>query len=395
MAPAPAEAERAEWRPLVCFGVGVVVLASLFAFLVSPLVSERFGLSWWKIFRRCVSVATCVSLWLVVRLVARRSFGSYGFASWRAGKRQLAFGALLGLGTLVVMLGLGLATGVCAIRVTDEAARLWRTVALAVPVMLAVSLLEELVFRGVILQHLMPASRFGALLASSGLYAAVHLKSPEFPLLTWLELGGLFLLGGVLALSYFRTGQLYAAVGLHAALAYGARVNKLLVQFPDPSMAWLSGTSRLVNGLAGWIALAGMGGVIWWAGPKLLREAGMMGKRTAGLVMVCALGMLGMMPNAAAFESSTYMEGATRKLGRGIANVVTSPLELIRTPELVGRRDGYIGGLTVGIAQGAWHAVARFATGAYDAVTFLLPVPRDFDPVLYPEFVWKHGAWAE
>jgi hypothetical protein len=83
-----------------------------------------------------------------------------------------------------------------------------------------------------------------------------------------MELAGLFFLGFVLAFSYLRTQQLYVAVGLHASLAYGARVNKLLVTVSDPSLAWLTGTSRLVNGLLGWAVLAGIGGIIArWARP--------------------------------------------------------------------------------------------------------------------------------
>ena len=93
-------------------------------------------------------------------------------------------------------------------------------------------------------------------------------------LLTGLELIGLFLLGTVLALSSLRTKQLYLAVGLHASLAYGAGINKLLFTFPDPSRAWLTGTSRLVNGLVGWVVLLAVGGlIVWWR--RSSRQGGM------------------------------------------------------------------------------------------------------------------------
>jgi membrane protease YdiL (CAAX protease family) len=127
-----------------------------------------------------------------------------------------------------------------------------------------ISVLEELVFRGFILQHLLACSRSIAVTASSVLYALVHLKSPTVSVASGLELGGLCLLGAVLALSVLRTRRLYLAIGLHATLAYGARVNKLLIAFPDPALSWLVGTNRLVNGLMSWIALLGMGAVVWW-----------------------------------------------------------------------------------------------------------------------------------
>ena len=73
--------------------------------------------------------------------------------------------------------------------------------------------------------------------------------------------------------AYLRTNSLYLSIGLHAVLAYGARVNKLLMQFTDPSLAWFTGTSRLVNGLVGWLVLLGIGGVILrWARPTAPRR---------------------------------------------------------------------------------------------------------------------------
>jgi membrane protease YdiL (CAAX protease family) len=218
-------------------------------------------LSWWTIFRRCVSIGAAVSLWLCARL-ERRSLRSYGLADPRAGKRDLLFGLLLGIGMLGLMLVVGLVSGACRIDVTPDRLKLWRTVIGFLPAAALVGVLEELVFRGVILQHLLVFSKPVAVVASSALYAVVHLKTATLTLATWLELGGLFLLGSVLALSYLVTHQLYLAIGLHGVLAYGARINKLVIDIPETSLSWLVGTSRLVNGLVGWLVLLGIGGVI-------------------------------------------------------------------------------------------------------------------------------------
>ena len=172
---------------------------------------------------------------------------------------------MLGLGTLGLMLGIGLATGICTVDITPDHARLWRTVLGFIPAALIVGLLEELVFRGFLLQHLAVCSTSFAVIVSSALYAVIHIKATVFNSAIWLELGGLFLLGVVLAVSVLLTGQLYLAIGLHAALAYGARVNKLIIHFSDQSLSWLVGTSRLVNGLLGWAVLLGLGAIIiWW-----------------------------------------------------------------------------------------------------------------------------------
>ena len=240
----------------------MLCLALLFSLLITPWTH----LSLWKVFRRCVSVSAALSLWLFIRKLERRSFRSYGFAEPKTGKREFLFGVLLGCGGLGLLFGAYLVFGVCRIRITPDVARLWRTVGGFLPLAVLVGVLEELVFRGMILQHLMTCSKGLAVVGSSALYAAVHLKSAAWNLAVWYELLGLFLLGGLLALTYLLTRRLYLAVGLHAVLAYGARVNKLLVEFTDPSLTWLVGTSRLVNGVAGWIALLGMAGmVIWWA----------------------------------------------------------------------------------------------------------------------------------
>ena len=256
----PSARAASGWRSVLRFGLSIVLFAALITLLALPWVD----LSWWKILRRSVSIASALSLWLCITRLERRSIRSYGFAAGRAGNREWWFGLLAGAAALALMLGVGLSTGVCRISLTPDRIKLWRTLLGFLPAAVLVGVLEELVFRGYLLQHLLAWSRAGAVLVTSALYAFVHLKSPEWTLHTSLELIGLFLLGTVLSFSYLRTRRLYLAAGLHAMLAYGARVNKLFIEFQDLSMSWLSGTSRLVNGVFGWITLLGIGGLVWW-----------------------------------------------------------------------------------------------------------------------------------
>lgn len=242
---------------LLRFGLGVAVLSVAFSALALPWVD----LPWWKVTRRCVSVAAAVTLWWCIKVVERRSFRSYGLVPFREGKRHLRFGLLLGLSSLGVMAAIGLATNVCSPSVSPDQAKLWRTVLGFVPAAGLISVLEELVFRGYLLHHLLTFSKPLAVIASSALYSVVHLRSPALTWMTAMELGGLFLLGAVLALSVLQTRQLSLAIGLHASLAYGARVNKVLITFHDSSN-WLAGTSRLVNGAAGWMALLAIAGIV-------------------------------------------------------------------------------------------------------------------------------------
>lgn len=244
------------------FGACTLLLSLVFSLLAKPWVA----LSWWMVFRRCVSIAAAISLWCSITQWERRSISSYGLASLGAGKRQLLCGMLLGFLTLGLLLGIGLLSGAWRVEITDDRLRLWRTALSFFPAALLVSALEELVFRGILLQSLLRSSRLLAIAASSALYAVVHLKTAAFGIGTWLQLGGLFLLGSVLALGYLATRQLYLSLGLHATLAYGARINKLLIAFPQESSGWLVGTGRMVDGLVSWIILLGVGVcIVWWA----------------------------------------------------------------------------------------------------------------------------------
>ena len=247
---------------MVRFGLCTGLISAALTLLIAPWIREPL----WVIFRRCVSIGAAISLWLSVKHFERRSLRSYGFSGTGAGKRQLLFGVLLGLGTLGLLFGIGWASGTCRVAITPERSKLWWTVLSFIPAAAIVSILEELVFRGFLLQRLFAFSRPIAVTVSSALYAVVHLKTASLSVGVGLELIGLFLLGSVLSLSYLATNQLYLALGLHASFAYGARVNKLVVQFsPESPASWLMGTSRLVNGLLSWVLLLSVGGLfLWW-----------------------------------------------------------------------------------------------------------------------------------
>ncbi|MBI4341405.1 MAG: exosortase system-associated protein, TIGR04073 family [Candidatus Omnitrophica bacterium] len=115
------------------------------------------------------------------------------------------------------------------------------------------------------------------------------------------------------------------------------------------------------------------------------------------VVCVAALGILGAVVPAWAGEpvNAPYVSGSLRKLGRGIANVATCPAELVRTPLLVGRRDGLIAELSVGIVQGVWMMLVRGVTGVFEVASFYAEIPKGFEPLVKPEFVWASGSWAE
>ncbi len=80
-------------------------------------------------------------------------------------------------------------------------------------------------------------------------------------------------------------------------------------------------------------------------------------------------------------------DGAGAKLGRGLANIATSWLELPAQIYVTSEsHDPFVGAL-VGTVKGALFIALRALTGVYDLVTF----PADSDPLMEPEFVF--GNW--
>ncbi len=240
--------------------LAITVILSL---VMSVAALSVVSLPWWKIFRRCVSVAAALSLFVCLYRIDRKKISWCGLTWGADSLREFRLGALLGLAALAALLCLGLWAEVCHIQPTSDQARLWRTVIGFIPAAVLVGILEELVFRGYLFQHLRACSTWSAVLLTSILYSVVHTKTLLWDEAVFRELIGLFLLGVSLSLSRLWTGHLWLAIGLHAVVAYGARVNKLLVPIIHETPDWLVGTSRLINGVACWGVIGIVTAAMW------------------------------------------------------------------------------------------------------------------------------------
>ena len=84
---------------------------------------------------------------------------------------------------------------------------------------------------------------------------------------------------------------------------------------------------------------------------------------------------------------ATAEDGPVKKLGRGITNVATSPLDLIKGMGDATQESGILAGLTWGVLKGTVNVVKRAAVGVYEVATFPIPLPKDYAPILdEPEF---------
>jgi putative exosortase-associated protein (TIGR04073 family) len=75
------------------------------------------------------------------------------------------------------------------------------------------------------------------------------------------------------------------------------------------------------------------------------------------------------------------------KLGRGVTNVFTCWVEVPRQISTEWQKTDPVTGFFVGGIKGVGWGFARFVTGVYDTVTFPIPVPPGYQPMIEPEFV--------
>ncbi len=78
------------------------------------------------------------------------------------------------------------------------------------------------------------------------------------------------------------------------------------------------------------------------------------------------------------------------KFGRGIVNIFTCPLEIIRGIDLTSKSDGPQVGWTIGLLKGVAGTVLRVGTGVVDIFTcpFNFPNPKKA-PLMEPEYIWQ------
>ncbi|NQT22360.1 MAG: exosortase system-associated protein, TIGR04073 family [Candidatus Omnitrophica bacterium] len=84
---------------------------------------------------------------------------------------------------------------------------------------------------------------------------------------------------------------------------------------------------------------------------------------------------------------SAYADSPIKKLGRGLCNIVSSPLELLQGIQDANNEGGFLAAFTWGVLKGLFQTGVRAGVGVYEVVTFPIPFPKDFEPILEnPEF---------
>jgi putative exosortase-associated protein (TIGR04073 family) len=88
--------------------------------------------------------------------------------------------------------------------------------------------------------------------------------------------------------------------------------------------------------------------------------------------------------------------GPTRKLSRGLNNILFGASEIIQQPMMINEREGNNAAFTYGVVRGVGRFFARLGFGIYDVATFPFPSVRGgYKPPYKDAVPWIHGGMEE
>lgn len=124
------------------------------------------------------------------------------------------------------------------------------------------------------------------------------------------------------------------------------------------------------------------------------------------LLIALTVGLLTIAPQAqqtafgqTAVDEDVYRENSDidkifHKLGRGVVNLLTGWVEIPRNIAKEWRRTDPFTGTVIGLFKGLGWGIARTFSGFYEIISFPFPVPRNYEPIMQPEFILP-TVWGE
>src|SRR4051812_40766324 len=94
------------------------------------------------------------------------------------------------------------------------------------------------------------------------------------------------------------------------------------------------------------------------------------------LLTLLTLGSLASLALADIHDPPMNDFGPTRKLGRGLANLLFSSTELVQTPNEINDREGNSAAWSYGPVRGIGRFFFRIGMGVYEVATFPFPTSR-------------------
>lgn len=118
----------------------------------------------------------------------------------------------------------------------------------------------------------------------------------------------------------------------------------------------------------------------------------------AGTASVFAAGnggpRAGLAEDDSLYQDSSEVNSMMTKLGRGTCNLFGGWLEIPRQIGKTCKTNDAFTGFVIGSFKGCGWTIARTVSGAFEVLTFPFPIPKDYEPVIKPEYIFKsvYGA---
>lgn len=113
------------------------------------------------------------------------------------------------------------------------------------------------------------------------------------------------------------------------------------------------------------------------------------------LTILCSVG-LSSLALADIHDPPMNDHGPTRKLSRGLANMLFGASEIIQTPNEINEREGNAAAWSYGPVRGIGRFFFRFGVGVYDVATFPFATYREsYRPPFKLDPPWIHGGFEE
>ncbi len=88
-------------------------------------------------------------------------------------------------------------------------------------------------------------------------------------------------------------------------------------------------------------------------------------------------------------------QGPTRKLGRGVSNLLIAVTDWQKTIATVNEEEGN-SAIAYGFLKGGGRFFTRVGTGLFDIATFPFPLNKGkYTPLLHDEIPWIHSGYSE
>jgi len=241
---------------------------------------------------RCFEFFAIIGLFPFLRAMQLRSWPAVGLRRTPSAGRDRWAGAALGFALLGIVALASCWAGARQLRSQQNAPQILKHILNASLAAVFASVIEELVFRGVLFGGLRKKLVFGsAAFLSSAVYALVHFfERPANPVqIDWMSgflvfgqmLSGfvhfeklvpgflnLTLLGCILALAYERSKALYFSIGLHAGLIFWVKSYDFITVSGSAQSSQFWGGGKLIDGWVSTIALGFTLIAMRWFGPS-------------------------------------------------------------------------------------------------------------------------------